>query len=78
MVNGRAIEILMDIQSDWEDGEETKAIDMAIQAIEMQIAKKPSRVDMQNKCPNIDCFESVLRYCNHCQGCGQKIDWNKD
>lgn len=78
MDNGKVIEILMDIQSDWEDGEETEAIDMAIQAVEMQIAKKPNVVGMQNKCPNIDCFESVLRYYNYCSECGQKIDWNKD
>lgn len=78
MVNGKVIEVLMDIQSDWEDGEETEAIDKAIQIIEMQVAKKPSKVNMQNKCPNIDCFESILRHYNHCPGCGQKIDWSKD
>ena len=45
---------------------------------ELQTPKKPSIVGMQNKCPNIDCFESVLRHYDFCSGCGQKIDWNKD
>lgn len=45
---------------------------------ELQTPKKPSAVDMQNKCPNIDCFENVLRYYDYCSSCGQKIDWSKD
>lgn len=54
------------------------AYSLAIEALEKQKPKKPSVVGMQNKCPNIDCFESVLGCYTHCSGCGQKIDWNKD
>lgn len=58
--------------------EELGTVDELAELRELQIPKKPSVVGMQNKCPNIDCFESVLRYYTHCSVCGQKIDWNKD
>ena len=70
-----AIKILIEKQHEIE---EYGATDIAIEALEKQIAKKPSLVGMQNKCPNIDCIENVLRYYNYCSECGQKIDWNKD
>ena len=61
-----------------EDNQEAiKAIEIAIEALEKQTAKKPSIVGMQNKCPNIDCFESALRYYSYCLGCGQKLDWGE-
>ena len=69
-------EFALEAQEDNESA--VKAIDKAIEVLEKQIAKKPSLVGMQNKCPNIDCFESVLRHFNYCSECGQKIDWNKD
>lgn len=75
MENEQVIEVLMDIQSACKNGNEIEAIEVAIETLEMQIAKAPDVVGMQNKCPNIDCFESVLRYENYCNECGQKLDW---
>ena len=70
------VRLLFEKLAEYEDIEMTA--DELAELKELQTPKKPSIVGMQNKCPNIDCFESVLRYYNHCSGCGQKIDWNKD
>ena len=80
----KAVEILMDIQSDWEDGEEYEAFDLAIEALEKQIPKKYSVTEYEtfnggrlgvgyviicSICKNpVHDFE----FCPHC---GQKIDW---
>ena len=61
-----------------EEYEDLGTVDEFAELKELQTPKKPDVVGMQNKCHNIDCFESVLEYYNHCPGCGQKIDWNKD
>ena len=53
------------------------AIEMAINALEEHIAKKPTKdkyVLELDFCP--ECGTEVT-YCNYCPYCGQKIDWNK-
>lgn len=47
MDNQKAIEILMDIQSDWEDGEEYESFDLAIEALE----KQTSWISTEDKLP---------------------------
>lgn len=54
-----------------------EAIDVAIQALEKQITKKPTKdkyVLELDFCP--ECGTEVT-YCNYCPHCGQKIDWNE-
>lgn len=69
---------LLETKMKSEDKVFNSAYVLAVEALEKQIAKKPSIEGMQNKCQNIDCFENVLRYYDYCSGCGQKIDWSKD
>lgn len=67
-----------------------KGFDMAIEALEKQIPKKPKSVYVKGvslpipyECPN--CGEPVIRYSgydgvkgeHHCK-CGQAIDWTED
>lgn len=77
----KAIEILMDIQSDWEDGEEYEAFNTALKALEKQIPKKPisdgsniryTPVYSCPKCGNRITGTGIAEYCYHC---GQKLHW---
>ena len=66
------------------------AFDMAIEALEKQIPKKPKRIDHWRLCP--DCYEKYgfsydylvgMKQRGHedvsyCLGCGQAIDWTED
>lgn len=78
MKNKESLKILMDIQSDWENGVEYEALNVAINAIKKQISKKPIK-DNTNFQKCIVCDELVnsdMHY--YCPVCGNKIDWSKD
>ena len=54
------------------------AIEMAINALEKQIAKKPTKdkyVPELDFCP--ECGTEVTK-CTYCPNCGQKIDWSEE
>lgn len=53
-----------------------EALDVAIQALEKQIAKKPKTDDryVMHICPWCNDFVKVSH--NYCQNCGQKLDWS--
>ena len=66
------------------------ALQMAIQALEKQISKKPYVQQVVKdfrehdcyECPNCDCFVGYVSECqeehyqdNYCSNCGQKLDW---
>ena len=51
------------------------AIEMAINALEKQIAKKPDRWESGYACC-CSCKRGIVREDNYCCYCGQKIDWN--
>lgn len=59
-----------------------KSVDMAIQALEKQIARKPIRkpnLDWTNEevtCPG--CSRNVSEYRNKYCDCGQKLDWSEE
>lgn len=60
-----------------------KANEMAIQALEKQIPKKPktNRVDLETtycKCLSCNITTVLYRNCimNYCKECGQKLDWS--
>ena len=48
------------------------ALDMAIEALEKQLPKKP--IDKYN-CPR--CRGQLLGKVKHCEDCGQAIDWSE-
>ena len=61
----------------------TEALDMAIEALEKQIPKKPvweclgdslSNADIITMCPC--CYKSIEEGEHHCE-CGQAIDWSE-
>lgn len=58
------------------------AIDMAIEALEKQIPKKPIKSDREIRycevweCPNCG-FEWSSRVVDYCYKCGQRIDWSE-
>lgn len=52
---------------------ESIAIDMAIEALEKQIPKKPIEDHTFDFCPV--CSYSVDYLRNYCKECGQKLDW---
>lgn len=59
----------------------TKALDMAVEALEKQIPKKPDYEDYDAKCPVCGHeFENNVNDwgCSFCQGCGQKLDWSDE
>lgn len=53
-----------------------ESADLAIQALEKQIPKKPIDRCMFKECP--DCHEIEIQYCNYCPTCGQKLDWSDE
>lgn len=93
MTNEEAIKILKEnretyqafINQGYEDNEDIKrvllALDMAIEALEKQILKKPERLEgtlfgkerYYHKCPN--CGDPYVDD-NYCPICGQAIDWS--
>ena len=62
----------------------TEALNMAIQALEKQIRKKPipiTRNEHSNKiigygCPN--CHKDIVGSGFYCWSCGQAIDWSEE
>lgn len=58
------------------DSDIGKAIDMAIEALEKQIPKKPSKLN----CPHCD-FDGIDNswwVFPHCPKCGRAIDWSDE
>ena len=53
-----------------------KANEMAINALEKQIAKKPDRWESGYACC-CSCKRGIVREDNYCCYCGQKIDWSE-
>ena len=55
-----------------------EALDVAIQALEKQIPKKPIYESKMPRCPScrswIQNNESIQKYCNFC---GQALDWDE-
>ena len=49
--------------------------ELAINALEKQIAKKPDRWESGYACC-CSCKRGIVREDNYCCYCGQKIDWN--
>lgn len=79
MDNKQAYKLLMDIQSDWEDGEEYESFNIALQAIEKEIPDRPYwlQYNINPKIGNwnhgIACIcEYNSPYCSYC---GKKLDW---
>ncbi len=74
----KAIEILMDIQSDWEDGEEYEAFNTALKALEKQIPEKPYYLNYGG-CNVGNWNHGIACICDYkapyCRYCGQKLDW---
>ena len=50
--------------------------ELAINALEKQIAKKPDRWESGYACC-CSCKRGIVREDNYCCYCGQKIDWNE-
>lgn len=88
MIPEKAIEILQEIKSDFEnkcctsiDLGNIEAIEMAISALEKQIAKKPEQGTTNAfiyVCPNcggpVGSLEVEEIWCDFCPKCGQAID----
>ena len=55
-----------------------EALDVAIQALDKQIPKKPKTDDryVMHICPWCNDFVKVSH--NYCQNCGQKLDWSDE
>ena len=58
-------------------GEHIKSIEIAIQALEKQIAKKPDRWESGYACC-YSCKRGIVREDNYCCYCGQKLDWSDE
>ena len=56
-------------------GVDVPALEIAINALEKQIAKKPDRWESGYACC-CSCKRGIVREDNYCCYCGQKIDWN--
>ena len=54
-----------------------EAIDMAINALERQIPKKPDRWKSGYACC-YSCKRGIVREDNYCCYCGQKLDWSDE
>lgn len=74
-----ASEAIQDIQEHVKPVCGGKSLDMAVEALEKQIPKKPDYEDYDAKCPVCGHeFENNVNDwgCSYCQGCGQKLDWS--
>ncbi len=82
----RAIEILMEIQSDWEDGEEYEAFSLAISTLEKEVAKKPL-IEAWSPARCCHCGEELSyhigdgyyrhsTFLDRCPKCHQKLNWD--
>lgn len=80
MKNKATIEILMDIQSDWEDGVEYEAFNIAIDSVDKQIPRRTTS-HMLGDYSTIHycerCDSTVSKQEKYCKICGQKLDWSK-
>ena len=57
----------------------SKAKEMAIQALEKQIPKKPQEISWgATKCPICGQEFGFNSHFNHCPNCGQKLDFGKE
>lgn len=68
-----------EIQEFYYSDEFSKVIDIAINAIEKQIPKKPIYDNYHRagyRCPN--CNNTNPWGYEHCRYCGQKLDWNEE
>ena len=80
IAQNEVVKILLDIQSDWEDGVEYESFNVAINAIKKQIPRKPleefNGIQSIKMClcgGEIYNYPSSFKYCPYC---GQKIDWD--
>ena len=56
-------------------GVDVPALEIAINALNKQIARKPDRWESGYACC-CSCKRGIVREDNYCCYCGQKIDWN--
>lgn len=81
MTASEAITFMKLFREEWDKNSKTrnaKALDIAIQALEKQIPKKPKKNTNSNIyfCPV--CERKVAHnHALYCSGCGQKLDWGK-
>lgn len=73
-------EAIKDIKENIKPSVGGKSLDMAIEALEKQIPKKPIKLDDWGeyyKCPICDKYAVDNLGCKHkfCRECGQRIDW---
>lgn len=74
MTNKEAIQGLLNVKAQMaEKSPFTEAINLAVKALEKQIAKKP--VGRHKKCPTCEMIEFGYEEVNYCPHCGQRIDW---
>lgn len=84
MTASEAIKFMKLFREEWDKNSKTrnaKALDIAIQALEKQIPKKPktNRTDSETiycKCPSCNLVTVLYRNCimNYCKECGQRLD----
>lgn len=79
MTEQRAIEVLEYAKNHYDEmgyGAPKIAVDMAINALEKQIAKKPIDTDWLY-CPNckVTLKVGLEKYCEHC---GQRLNWEEE
>ena len=55
-----------------------KANEMAIQALEKQIPKKPKTIDRYELYICTHCNKFIKLYKDYCEYCGQKLDWSEE
>ena len=62
-----------------------EAVDMAIKALEMQIPKKPKKIEAEGyrytdtyRCPTCGGNFSGTGIADYCYHCGQKLDWGNE
>lgn len=87
-INKKAISQLDRISSSIASiGEETDYTEVAIEALEKQIPKKPNNIKFlfdfsgdyytnRGDCPN--CGEELFRSSRYCNKCGQALDWGEE
>lgn len=87
MTNDEAIGFLHDIQTDVVynvTSGEKEALEMAIQALEKQIPKKPIHITRNEHSTRIigygcpACHKDVIGSGFYCWSCGQAIDWSDE